>query len=502
MDSIVRQSGILMPISSLPSPYGIGCLSCEAYEFCRRLSEAGQSVWQILPLTPTSYGDSPYQSPSAFALNPYLIDLCGLIEEGLLHKEECDETLGDAPRDRVDYGRQYEGRMLLYRRAYRRWRKGESAEYGSFLERNETWLSDYALFMAVKERYGGAPLKNWPRGLRERDPQAMVEVREELCESVDFYQFLQFRAWREWDRFHEYAKERGIRIMGDLPLYVSEDSADLWGNPDLFYLNEEGRPTHVAGCPPDAFSSDGQWWGNPLYRWEEHRRRDYSWWVSRLSSAFSLYDMVRIDHFRGFDAYYSIPATAKSAREGRWERGIGEEMFRVAEEILGRREIVAEDLGFETESLRVLLARCGFPGMRILQHGFDTADFSSRDLPHNYPSDCVAYTGTHDNPTLLQWLESRSEEGIGRIREYLWRRGGSLSELGEELIVRLLQSPASLCILPLQDYLLLGEEGRINVPSRGEGNWQWRVKEEELCAPLWAKIERMATVSGRKKMQT
>lgn len=501
MCEIKREAGILMPLSALPSSYGIGCLSREAYEFCDRLSEAGQSVWQILPLTPTAYGDSPYQSPSAFALNPYLIAPDGLVEDGLLTRREWEEALGEAPQDRVDYGKQYEKRMSLYRLAYHRWGGGEGEEYRHFSEKNESWLADYALFMAIKEQNRGVSLRRWRKELRGREPKTLEECRSSLCEAIGFYSFLQFRARSEWDRFHVYASKRGVRIMGDLPLYVSEDSADVWANPQLFFLDEKGDPTRVAGCPPDAFSPEGQRWGNPLYRWEEHRRTDYAWWIARLSSAFSLYDMVRIDHFRGFDAYYSIPATSENAKEGRWERGIGEEMFRVAEEALGKRPIVAEDLGFETDSLRELLIKCGFPGMRILQQGFDGEDYSSRDLPHNYPVDCVAYTGTHDNATLAQWLHSRNETEMTRIREYLWRFDGGEDPLCESLIVRLLQSPAALCIIPLQDYLGLGAEGRMNVPSRREGNWQWRVRKEDLNDALWGKIARMTKVGGRTKTQ-
>ncbi len=494
-----REAGILLPLSALPSPYGIGCLSREAYAFAELLAESGQRVWQILPLTPTSLGDSPYQSPSAFALNPYLIDLCGLIDDGLLSGEECEEALGSCGADRVDYGRQYERRIPLLRLAYRRFRGQDGSDYRSFSEKNRDWLEDYALFMAIKDRCGGASHRDWDRKWRERDPQAMEECGIALAESVEFYRFLQYRAAEEWERFHAYVKGLGIRIMGDLPLYVSEDSADLWAHPELFCLDREGLPERVAGCPPDDFSPDGQRWGNPLYRWEEHRRSDYAWWVSRLSHAFSLYDLVRIDHFRGFDAYYSIPAEAKTAREGRWERGIGNEMFRVAEEILGKRDLVAEDLGFETDSLRKLLEDCGFPGMKILQFGFGgkEGDFSSSDLPHNYPAHCVAYTGTHDNATLFEWLTSLSEEGEGKVREYLWNFHAPREALGEALIASLMRSPAELCVVPLQDYLGLGAEARMNTPAREAGNWQWRVPSSALSAELKNKILRLTCLGGR-----
>ncbi len=499
MNTNARKAGVLLPVTALPSPFGIGCFSKEAYEFADALAESGQRYWQVLPLSPTSFGDSPYQSPSAFAGNPYFIDLFGLVEDGLLSRKECEEALGDAPEDYVDYGLQYDKRLPLLKLAASRFRERESEEYREFSEKNQGWLDDYALFMALKDSLGGLPLAQWEKGLRLRDPQAISEARKRLSEEMEVYRFLQFRFFEEWGRLRAYANERGIRIIGDLPIYVSADSADVWANPELFLLDGEGAPLRVAGCPPDDFSEGGQLWGNPLYRWDAHRREDYAWWLARLSQAFELFDTVRIDHFRGFDSYYSIPAGDPDAKGGRWEKGIGDEFFRVARETLGEREILAEDLGFTTDSVRSLLESCGFPGMKILQFGFggEEGEYSSEDLPHNYPAHCVAYTGTHDNATLFQWLSEASEKEKNKVREYLWTREESVRALSESLIAALMRSPAELCVVPLQDYLGLGKEARMNVPARAVGNWQWRVRAEELTEELRERIRRYSKIGGR-----
>ena len=499
MNEDLRKAGILLPVTALPSPFGIGCFSREAYELVDALAGSGQGYWQVLPLTPTSFGDSPYQSPSAFAGNPYLIDLWGLVTDGLLSQGECEEALGDTPAHRVDYGLQYKKRMPLLRLAASRFRGGESGEYRDFREKNQGWLEDYALFMALKDSLGGLPLAEWDPSLRLREARAMSEARERLSEEIEAYRFLQFRFFEEWGRLRAYANQRGVRIIGDLPIYVSRDSADLWASPNLFLLDGEGNPLRVAGCPPDDFTEDGQLWGNPLYRWEAHRRQDYAWWLARLSQAFELFDAVRIDHFRGFDSYYSIPAGDRDAKGGRWEKGIGDEFFRVARETLGEKEILAEDLGYVTDSVRSLLRACGFPGMKILQFGFggEAGDFSSDDLPHNYPPHCVAYTGTHDNATLLEWLSGASEKERAKVREYLWTEEPSDGHLAESLIAALMRSPARLCVVPLQDYLGLGAEARVNVPARAEGNWQWRLRREDLSDSLWNKIARLTKIGGR-----
>ncbi len=482
-----RRCGVLMPVFSLPSPYGIGCFSKEAYRFVDWLAESDQQIWQILPLSPTSIGDSPYQSVSAFGGNPYFIDLDELIGEGLLSRRECDEALGDAPSHRVDYGLQFERRLPLLRLAHHRFSSGGGRLCADFLDREGGWVYDYAEFMAKKEQNGGRPFWEWKEPRGEPDPQ-----------EVEFYLFLQERFYGGWERLHRYASEAGITILGDLPLYVSADSADVWSRPELFCLSEDGRPRRVAGCPPDEFSPTGQLWGNPLYRWEAHRGEDYAWWLSRLSHAFGLYDGVRLDHFRGFDAYYSIPAGAADATEGVWKPGPGYELFRVAEELLGKRWFVAEDLGFMTESAMKLVKDCAFPGMKILQFGFEEDDFSSEDLPHRYPCETAAYPGTHDNETLTGWLCRIDQARRQRVCTYLQLPEDTRTEvLASSLLGCLFRSQADLCIVPLSDHLGLGNEARINTPGREGGNWQWRVSAEALGRELSEKMKTLARVGGR-----
>lgn len=502
MSKTQRACGILLPIPSLPSPFGIGCFSKEAYAFVDFLQSCGQHYWQLLPLSPTSFGDSPYQSFSGFAGNPYLIDLTGLIEDGLLSEEECRDALGSASSDseRIDYRRQYEKRWPLLRLAYGRWQGEDGADYQKFVRKNEVWLEDYALFMSLKDRRGGASWQTWEEPLRRRQSEALAEARTAEQDSIRFYKFLQFRFFEEWNRLKQYANGHGIRFIGDLPLYVSEDSADVWRHPELFCLDENLRPTCVAGCPPDEFSPDGQLWGNPLYRWSEHRRNDYAWWLERLSHAFSQYDVVRLDHFRGFDAYYAVPYGAETAKDGHWEKGVGAELFRVTEEVLDKREIIAEDLGFITDSVRTLVETCGFYGMKILQFGFDGTEvnFSSDDLPHRYPRHCAAYTGTHDNPTLSEWIAKSSDERRARMADYLCVPPNiAPDDLSDALIGALMRSQAEICIVPMQDYLHVGEEGRINVPSVPFGNWQWRLPEHATDASVRERILKLCRIGSR-----
>ncbi len=495
-----REAGILLSVSSLPSRFGIGCFSEEAYRFVDFLADSGQSVWQILPLGPTGYGDSPYQSFSSFAGNPYFISLEGLVEEGLLTEEECEAVdFGEDPL-RVDYGKLYRGRMPLLRLAYeRRKAKGEDPHQADFEKREAWWLEEYALFMAIKESLGGAPLSEWEEPLRLRDGGGLKEARARLCDEIGFQKFLQSKFYAQWAALKRYANERGIRIVGDLPIYVSADSADVWLNPALFQLDAACRPVRVAGCPPDEFSSDGQLWGNPIYRWEEHEREGYAWWIRRLRHAFSLYDVVRIDHFRGFDSYYSIPHDAPSAREGRWERGPGMDLFRAVGNALGRREGIAEDLGYMTDSVRTLVRESGYAGMKILQFGFDTADvaYENEYLPHLYGENSVAYTGTHDNPTLWSWVEERTEAEIFYLRTYLWDFYTPKERLWESLIALLYRSPSRLCVLPMQDLLGLDDRSRMNRPATTDGNWCWRMRGEDLSGEVAERLRQWTTLGGR-----
>ncbi len=493
-----RSAGILLPISSLPSPYGIGCLDSEAFRFVDFLSDAGQSDWQILPLHPTGYGNSPYQAYSSFAGDPLYIDLQALIERGWLSQEDCDNAgLSHSP-DRVDYTALRERRDPLLHKAF------ENAQKAPCKERNELvsaspWLEDYALFTALKEAHGGMPWYQWEEGLRRRNPEALDKARRELSERIRFQIFLQTCFFEEWHRLKAYANEKGIRIIGDIPIYVAHDSADVWCHPELFMLDEDLNPTAVAGCPPDGFSPDGQRWGNPLYHWKIHADTGYAWWIRRLDHAFRLYDVVRIDHFRGFDEYYAIPASSPTARDGRWEKGPGMELFRAVKALLGEKDVIVEDLGFVTDSVRQLVAESGFPNMKVIQFGFDARDTSGggEHLPHNYPQNCVAYTGTHDNQTLAAWLSEISDEEREEVQGYLCDLFTPKHLLPRSLIALLFRSAASRCIIPMQDWLGLGDEARINTPATADGNWEWRMSAGSASASLAKEIAYMTRRFGR-----
>ena len=497
--SILREAGILLPVSSLPGPYGIGCFSPAAYRFVDFLRAAGQSCWQILPLGPTGYGDSPYQSFSTFAGNPYFISLEALIDEGLLTEKECQAAgLGRDPTD-VDYGALYEKRLPLLRLAFRRSRPEGDEAYDRFLRENAWWLEDYALFMAIKDAMGGAAWTDWPRDLRLREKEALEAFRASHEEDLGYYRFLQYQFHVQWQALRDYAHRRGIRIIGDTPIYVAMDSADTWAHPELFQLDGQNVPTAVSGCPPDGFSATGQLWGNPLYRWDYHRKTGYRWWMDRLRHSFSLYDVLRIDHFRGFDEYYAIPYGAPDALKGRWEPGPGLELFRTMARVLGPREVIAEDLGYVTDSVRQLVRDTGFPGMKVLEFAFDSRDSGSASdyLPHNYPVNSVVYTGTHDNETVAGWLKSITPEEHRMVREYLCDRYTPQEELYRPFTALALGSCARLCVIPLQDYLGRDNSCRINTPSRLGGNWRWRVTETELSDALGREIRDAARRYGR-----
>jgi len=495
-----RTAGILLPVTSLPSKYGIGCFSKSAYDFVDWLKAAGQSYWQILPLGPTSYGDSPYQSFSTFAGNPYFISLEALIEEGVLTEKECDGAdFGSCPND-IHYEKLYKNRYPLLRKAYERSKISENPDYLRFIEENNWWLSDYALFMAVKDRFEGVPWNQWAEDIRLRWGNAMDYYREELYFEIEFQQYMQFKFYEQWNALKAYANENGIRLIGDIPIYVAMDSADTWAHPELFQLDETLTPSAVAGCPPDGFSADGQLWGNPLYRWDYHRNTGYEWWISRLSYCFRLYDVVRIDHFRGFDEYYSIPYGAESAKEGHWEKGPGIDLFRHVEQSLGWHEVIAEDLGYVTDSVRQLVFESGFPGMKVLEFAFDSRDTGSANdyLPHNYIENCVAYTGTHDNETITGWFQSITKKERQMARDYLCDQTTPDRLLHQSFISLIMRSSAKSCIIPIQDYMGYDNTCRINKPSTVGINWRWRLTEDELSEELKEKIHAMAMRYGRK----
>lgn len=494
-----RTAGILLPITSLPSQYGIGCFSKSAYEFTDWLKEAGQTYWQILPLGPTSYGDSPYQSFSTFAGNPYFISLNALIDEGVLTHEECGLVDFGDKADDIQYAKIYDNRYPLLRKAYERSSISTNPDYRDFVEKNEWWLSDYALFMAVKNQFNGISWDKWPEDIRLRKTHAIDDCRKKLHSEIEFYQYMQFKFFEQWYSLKAYANKNGVRFIGDIPIYVAMDSADTWAHPELFQLDENNVPLAVAGCPPDGFSADGQLWGNPLYRWKYHQDTGFEWWISRLRYCFQMYDVLRIDHFRGFDEYYSIPYKDTSAVNGHWEKGPGIALFKHMEKVLGKQEVIAEDLGYVTDSVRQLVRDSGFPGMKVLEFAFDSRDSGSANdyLPHNYAWNCIAYTGTHDNETITGWFDSITEDERLLARDYLCDHYTPKESLYRSFISLVMRSNAKTCIIPMQDYMGLDNECRTNKPSTVGINWRWRLKKEDLSSKLQQEILSVTKRYGR-----
>ena len=492
----MRTGGILMHITSLPSPYGVGTMGACARRFVDFLVAAGQSYWQILPICPTSYGDSPYQSYSTFAGNPYLIDLDDLAEDGLLDRADYGGLDWGPEPGRVDYGKLYQNRYPVLRKACRALLAAPGADYWAFCEKNSFWLEDYALFMAMKEANGGEPWTDWEQAIQDRDVVALNRVRRALAADLAFWRGVQYLFFRQWRALKEYANSRGVRIIGDLPIYVSADSVDVWAHPEQFQLDEGRRPTEVAGCPPDGFSADGQLWGNPLFDWDYMERDGFAWWVRRIAYQFEIYDVLRIDHFRGFDAYYAIPYGEPTAQNGRWRQGPGIKLFRAVEGALGKKEIIAEDLGFLTPSVHRLRDEARFPGMKVLQFAFDSRDGEGPAyLPHNYPVHCVAYVGTHDNAPALGWLATARPEDTAYAREYLRLDSGEGENWG---MMRAVWASVSRCaVVQIQDVLGLGGEGRMNTPSTLGGNWTWRAPAGFDSPELAARLRRQMELYGR-----
>lgn len=488
----MRKSGILMHISSLPGPYGIGSMGKASYDFVDFLVSAGQSYWQILPLNPTGYGDSPYQSFSTFAGNHYLIDLDTLADQGLLTSEELGSVDWSSSEGRVDFGLLYNQRSRLLKLAHGRFR--ETAEYRDFVRDNSLWLEDYALFMAIKAHFRGRDWQSWSVSLLMRLAPVMEAYREELKESIRFQYFLQYEFFRQWKALRRYANEKGIKIIGDVPIYVPLDSADVWANPELFQLDPSRRPTAVAGCPPDSFSADGQLWGNPIYDWDKMHAERYHWWVRRMKAAAKMYDVVRFDHFRGFESYWSVPAGAKTAAAGQWRKGPGMDFVGAIKRALPDLPIIAEDLGFVTEEVKELLRDSGYPGMKVMEFAFDTREPSARDyLPHRYSVNSVVYSGTHDNLTLKQWFDEAAPADVQSAYAYLGLNESEGPIWG--MIRGAMGSVSKLCIIQMQDYLEIGGEGRMNHPGTlTSANWTWR------AAPGFASdtlAEKIRTVTER-----
>ena len=495
----MRKSGVLLPAFSLPGPYGIGCFSVAARKFIDFLVETGQTYWQILPLGPTGYGDSPYQSFSTFAGNPYLIDLEELIDQGLLSEDECDDAdLGD-DSSAVDYGKMYHARFALLREAYSHSGAQETEEFQDFVSKNAYWLEDYALYMAIKDAHGGAGYDAWEADIRDHKPEAVAAWQEKLANEVGFYRYIQFEFSRQWKKLRKYAAQKGIRIIGDIPIYVSADSSDFWAHRELFQLDERGKIRMIAGVPPDGFSATGQIWGNPLYDWDVHARTGYDWWIRRISKCRELYDVIRIDHFRGFDEYFAIPAESETAATGHWEKGPGTELFDAIRAALGETPIIAEDLGYVTETVRQLVRDTGFPNMKVLEFAFDSRDSSGamEYLPYRYQRNCVVYTGTHDNETVRGWIDSILPEERQQVKEYLDVRTQDPQEIVEKMIITAFSSVADYCIIPMQDYLGLDNSARINQPSTHGSNWKWRVDPEDLSPALAERIRRLTVLFGR-----
>lgn len=492
-----RASGVLLPISSLPSPYGIGTFSKEAYDFIDALADAGQTYWQILPLGPTGYGDSPYQPFSTFAGNPYFIDLKELIKEGLLTKEECDACdFGDNPHY-VEYGKQYNNRFKLLKLAHERSMIGDDVEFHTFVKKNEWWIKDYALFMAVKKCFNGASWSEWAQDIRLRWGYSLDYYYKEYADEIEFYEFIQFKFFEQWRKLKVYANIKGIRFIGDVPIYVAFDSADAWAHPQLFQFDEENYPVKVAGVPPDAFSESGQLWGNPLYRWEYHKATGYDWWIRRIKHAYELYDVVRLDHFRGFDEYFAVPYGDVTAVNGKWEKGPGIELFEVLKNALGECSMIAEDLGIITPSVEKLVKDSGFPNMRVLQFGFEPEDPANNHMPFTYDRNSVVYTGTHDNETLAGWYKGLSKERRKFLHTYLEDACGRKDSINWDMIRLAMMSSANLCIVPMQDILALGNEARMNFPSTLGMNWKWRLTEGEFTAEIQDKLLQLTKAGYR-----
>ncbi len=475
----MRSCGILMPIFSLPSKYGIGTLGKEAKRFIDFLKKAGQTYWQILPLNPTNYGDSPYQSFSSFAGNPYFIDIETLIEEKLLTKEQAESFQFGDKIEEIDYGLLYENRLKLLRLAFNNFKEDE--EYLSFAENNAFWLRDYSLFMALKNAHNDAAWSTWEKPLRLREDEAISKAKEKYALDLKFYEFLQFEFDKQWKSLKAYANKNGISIIGDIPIYVALDSADVWANPNQFLLDEDLAPTVVAGCPPDAFSADGQLWGNPIYDWKKMKAEGFTWWKKYLGNALSRYDITRIDHFRGFESYFAIPFGDETAKNGKWCKGPDIALFDALKKEYGENlPIIAEDLGFLTPAVLKLLEATAFPGMKVLQFAFDPS-LTSNYLPHNLVKNCVVYTGTHDNDTILGWLSSATKDEVDTAKRYL--NCNDENSFNWAMMRMALMSVADTCILMFPDIIGLDSKGRINTPSTLGGNWQWRIKGE--CINDW-----------------
>jgi 4-alpha-glucanotransferase len=499
-----RRSGILLHPTSLPGPFGIGSLGREALGFVDFLVASAQCIWQVLPLGPTGYGDSPYQSFSSFAGNPLLIDIEQLEQEGFLTPEHL-EKVPEFPNDHVDYGSVFTFKRELLKAAHLHWKQqGDPAtqrEFDAFCKREHSWLEDFSLFMALKRTLEAEGLagawSSWPAELIRREPDALKHWRMNAAEEIEQQKFQQFLFFRQWETVKRYAADRGIRIIGDLPIYVAYDSADAWANQELFFFDKNGLPTVVAGVPPDYFSDTGQLWGNPIYNWKRHKETGYRWWIERIRASLRLVDSLRLDHFRGFEAYWEVPAGEQTAVKGRWIKGPGADFFNTLKRAFKGDfqdlPLIAEDLGVITPPVEKLRDRFGFPGMKVLQFAFDQ-DADNQYLPHNYLTNSVVYTGTHDNDTTLGWYRRESEAVKDQVRRYLGRDG---HDVVWDLIRLAFCSPADTAVIPLQDVMNLDSGARMNIPSRSGGNWQWRFTEKMITEEIIGRLRELSRLYGR-----
>src|SRR5271167_1614047 len=506
--SFPRSSGILLHPTSLPGAYGIGELGPEAHRFADFLKDAGQTIWQVLPLGPTGYGDSPYQCFSAFAGNPLLINVDSLVKRGYLSVDDLNPQ-PKLPRESVDFGTLIRWKLPLLRKAaagfVQKADGGERAAYEAFCQRHAAWLDEFALFMALKETHDYVMWTSWEPELALREPTALDRVRRGLRDQIEAHKFIQFEFDREWLDLKAHCGRNGIRVMGDVPIYVAQDSSDVWAQPDMFELNPDGTPQVIAGVPPDYFSATGQCWGNPIYNWEKHAQTGFQWWIARFRRAFELFDMIRLDHFRGFEAYYEIPGTETTAVNGRWVKGPGATLFEAVQSTLGELPILAENLGVITPEVEGLRNRFGFPGMAILQFAFGKDPQAPDFKPHNYQRHRVAYTGTHDNDTVVGWWNStgaadstRTPEDVEKEMEFAKRYlDTDGTDIHWVMIRTLMASVADTVIFPLQDVLGIGREGRMNLPGTSSGNWRWRYRAEELTLGIGKRLSQLVETCER-----
>ena len=498
----MRTCGVLMHITSLPSPYGVGTLGSEAYKFVDFLKKAGQTYWQILPVGPTGFGDSPYQSYSAFAGNPMLIDIDELIKAGLVSEDDKDLKILAEKKEFADFGQMFSFKRLILAKAHAAFAANADSEqmylFGKFCRKNAWWLDDYAMFMSMKYFFKQVMWTEWADNYRLRDPQTLAKYAEEHGVDIDCWKFMQFLFFRQYKKLKKYANKRGISIYGDMPIYVSMDSSDIWANPEMFMLDSDRKPTKVAGCPPDDFSPTGQLWGNPLYDWDYMDKNNYKWWIKRVQYSAKLFDLTRIDHFRGFESFYAIPAGDKTAEHGEWLQGPSMKLFSAIKAELGDVKLVAEDLGFLTDEVKAMLKAAGYPGMNVLEFGFGGEDSSY--LPHNYVKNSVVYIGTHDNETALGWYLAQDKAGKKRIRKYLGLdKSASDSKVVHELIRCAYASVSENCVIQMQDWLCLDNSARMNIPSTiGGGNWAWRMDKDACTKELAKEMKKMAKTYFRK----